>query len=121
MIRMVNSMKEARLLGYTIKKLAHEKNVSDTEMQKILHCSPSQLEKVYAGRLFISFKDLQNLSSRFDVPMIDMLNGDEEGYNREIVYTNGEFSNTENREVILDIIDDYADLIEMVDGADSNV
>jgi hypothetical protein len=53
--------------------------------------------------------------------MIDMLNGDEEGYNREIVYTNGEFSNTENREVILDIIDDYVDLLEMVDGADSNV
>lgn len=97
-------MKDLRLLGSMIKKLSKEQNI---ELEDVLGWNRDQVAAVFDGRLFPSFSELETLSSAFKVSIDDLLRGDEAYYNQEFVHCMGSFENPENRELILDIIDDY--------------
>lgn len=104
-------MKELRLLGSTIKKLSQEKHL---RLESFMGWTEDQTAAILDGRLFPSFADLQKLSKLFSVTVDDLMHGDEEYYNQKVVHCMGLFEKPENREMILDIIDDYLVLMDAV-------
>lgn len=100
-------MKDLRLLGSMIKKLSKEQNV---KLEDVLGWNRDQVAAVFDGRLFPSFSELEQLSSIFKVSVDDLLRGDEVYYSQDFVHCMGSFEKPQNREMILDIIDDYITL-----------
>lgn len=108
-------MKELRLLGCTLRKLSSDNGINEEKMQEILGCSSDQISAIYDGRVFPSFDDLRKLASLYNVTVEEMLRGDEAYYDAKVVHCMGTFSDTANREIILDIIDDYLTLLDAVE------
>lgn len=103
-------MKDMRVLGKTIEKLAAERHVAAGDLGELIHCSAGQVALLFKGRLFLAFDQLSAIADRFQVSVDELLDGDMDYYNKTVVECMGEFSNDMNREEILDIIDDYLDL-----------
>lgn len=108
-------MKDLRLLGSTIHKLSLDNGISKAKMQEVLGCSYDQVSAIYDGRVFPSFGDLCELASLFGVTVEEMLHGDENYYDANVVHCKGAFSDANNREEILDIIEDYLILLDAVE------
>ena len=104
--------KPMRKLGFYTQYLAKENNVSDAEMCEIIGCNNNELHRFYCGRLFLHFDSIKAVAARLNISVKDLLEGGEELYNNNLTHNVGEFTNIENREKILDLIDDYVDLIE---------
>ena len=109
-------MKSMRVLGDMIEKLALESNSTPDDMSRVLHCEPEQVVAMYKGRIFPSFAQMQQLADYFHSTIDALLDGDEEHYQNNVVHCMGKFEHPENREFILDIIDDYLRLQESVNG-----
>ena len=107
-------MKDMRVLGLTIQKLAAEHHVTESDLGSLIHCDPDQVKYLFKGRLFPTFDQLLALADRFQVSVDVLLDGDHEYYSKNVVHCMGEFSQEENREKILDIIDTYLDLRKAV-------
>lgn len=107
-------MKKMRILGDMIQKLVQEKEKTSDDISKILGCNIEQVEDIYKGRLFLSFSQLEKLAEYLGVTVDILLKGDIAHYEKTVVHCVGEFKNSENREKILDIIDDYLRLKNMV-------
>lgn len=97
-------MKDLRLLGNMIKKLSQEQHV---KLESALGWSEDQVAAIFDGRVFPSFHELEKLASIFKVSVPELLHGDESYYEQNVVHCMGSFENPDNREAILDIIDDY--------------
>ena len=104
-------MKELRLLGSMIKKLCEEKHVC---IENELSWTKDQAAAVFDGRVFPSFPELNRMAELFGVPVSEILQGDEAFYGKNVVHCMGAFENPENREKILDIIDDYLVLMDAI-------
>lgn len=102
-------MKSMRILGDMIEKLAGETYGEDmrNSLSQVLGCTPDQVSQVCQGRLFLSFPQLNRLAEALHTPVDVLLAGDEEHYRENVVHCMGHFEDEENREEILDIIDDY--------------
>lgn len=111
-------MKDMRVLGKTIEKLAVEHHVTAGDLGKMIHCSADQVALLFKGRLFLAFDQLTLIADQFQVSVDDLLDGDMDYYNKTVVECMGEFSDDKNREEILDIIDDYLDLRNAVAEAE---
>lgn len=109
-------MKNMRVLGNMIEKLALQKQDTLEDMGQVLDCTPNQVKAMYKGRVFPSFAQLNRLADYFGTTVDVLLNGDEEYYENNVVHCMGDFQNPENRENILDIIDDYLRLKEAVNS-----
>ena len=107
-------MKQARMLGSYVEELAKRNNVPLASLEEILNCDDHRLRRFFKGRTFASFPQLQALANLLNVSVSDLLDGDEESYKANVVNCSQEFDNDDNREMILDIIDDYMDLYEAV-------
>lgn len=103
-------MKSMRTLGNMIQKLAKDEHVSNDELGKIIDCTDAQVEQLFKGRLFLPFDQLAAVAERFHVSLDTLMDGDMDYYRATIVDCMGSFSYDENREIVLDIIDDYLDL-----------
>ena len=66
------------------------------------------------GRAYISFEQLSLLATKLKVEVSSLLSGDEDGYNKAVVHCMNNFDNPNNRETILDIIDEYMDILDSV-------
>ena len=108
-------MKDMRILGSMIHKLALEKHVPNEELGLKLGFSEDQVCSLYKGRMYPTFVHLETLAECFGVTVDDVLAGDEAYYEKNVVHNMGEFEKPENREIILDIIDDYLRLREAVE------
>ena len=106
-------MRDLRLLGSTIRKLSTDNRISEEKMQEVLGCSYDQVSAIYDGRVFPSFGDLQQLASLFGTTVEEMIHGDEAYYEANVVHCMGTFEDTNNREEILDIIEDYLTLLDI--------
>ncbi len=104
-------MKEMRLLGNIVHKLSIEHGYDNDYMCKELDCTKSQYLSFLSGRLFLSFEQLTTLANLFSISVDDLMKGDNNYYEENYVHCMGEFENIENREMILDIIDDYLTLL----------
>lgn len=102
-------MKDLRLLGSTIRKFSQEKHI---HIEDILKCSADEAASILDGRVFPEFSSLQQLSDAFGVSVSELLNGDKDYYNKNFVHCMGAFDDPQNREEILDIIDDYLTLLD---------
>lgn len=107
-------MKSMRVLGSMIEKMAHEHQCTLADMGQVLDCTIDQVKAMYKGRVFPSFPQLEQLASRFSTTVDVLLAGDEEHYEKNVVHCMGNFDRPENREYILDIIDDYLRLKDAV-------
>lgn len=105
-------MRQARMIGYRVQKYAELKKVSTSELGKAIGCSEPRINSFLKGRSFVSFDQLSTLARTLGVEISSLLTGSEEDYNKSVVHCMNEFSNTDNREKILDIIDEYLDVID---------
>lgn len=107
-------MKKARMLGNFVKCLADKKGLSVSELGRILGFSEERVNAFFKGRVLISFEQVKALANAFNVSIEELFVGDENCYNSTVVHCMNAFDNPDNREVILDIIDDYVDILDAV-------
>lgn len=107
-------MKAARMLGIYVEELAKINQISVDQLSKALNCTEHRIQMFFKGRAFLSFPQMIILSNLLNVLVGDLLSGDEEIYRANVINCNQEFDNDDNRERILDIIDDYMDLYDVV-------
>lgn len=110
-------MKQCRMIGSYAEELAKRNNITAAYLGEVLNCSELFIKRFFKGRTFFTFSKLTDLANILNVSVSDLLEGDEESYKANIVDCNQEFDNDDNKEMILDIIDDYMDLYEAVEVA----
>lgn len=107
-------MQNARMLGNFIQKLAGELHLSATDLSHLLDCEEHQVKLLLKGRSFATFEQISQLAEQFHVSVQELLEGDTEHYNRTVAHCMNQFHRTEHREEILDILDDYLDIVDAV-------
>lgn len=112
-------MQNARTLGNRIQQLAEAKDVSIHELSVLLGWDDNQTKRLLAGRAYASFDGISRVAKRLGVSVRDLLAGDPEHYERAVACSMGAFDRPENREQILDLIDDYLDVLEAVNHAET--
>ncbi len=110
-------MQDFRQIGYRIKKYAKEKNVSDSTLSSIIGCSESKMESIYSGRFYLAFPQLEEIAKKLKVDTMSLLSGNEEEYSKTVVHCMNDFSDPNNRERVLDIIDEYLDVVDAIESA----
>ena len=104
-------MKEIRILGFNIMVAARKANISDAELGQLIGCSENDVKRIYTGRLYMSFQQLATIANHTNTNVSTLLTNKED-YEKYQEQQCGKFSDSNNREKIFDIIDDYLDLIE---------
>lgn len=107
-------MQNARMLGNFIQKLAEENHLSIMDLSYLLNCEEHQVKSLLKGRNFASFEQVSKLADQFNVSVQQLLEGDLEHYNRTVAHCMNQFQKAEHREEILDILDDYLDIVDAV-------
>lgn len=107
-------MQKARVLGNYIQKLAEENRMSVADLSGLLGCGELQTMLLLRGRSFATFEQISKLADRFKVSVQELLDGDTAYYDRTVAHCMNQFQKTENREQILDIIDEYLDIVDAV-------
>ncbi len=107
-------MQQARMIGNFIKSQADRRHMSIADLAEILNCTDHQVMSLLKGRALASFSQLSLLAQRFEISVAEILHGNSETYNETVVHCMNRFQNPENREKILDLIDDYMDIVDAV-------
>ncbi len=107
-------MQKIRIIGNYIQHLATEQGISNAELSAILVCEERQVKALMKGRMFASFEQLSVLAQTFHVSVSDLIHGDIEQYNKSVVHCANQFSDINNREIILNLIDEYLDILDAV-------
>lgn len=107
-------MQEARKLGSYIDYLAKREGLTASDLSGILHCGEDQVFRLLKGRAVASFSQISSLASALNCTVVDLMKGDEESYNATVVHCMNGFRSANNREFILDLIDDYVDVVDAV-------
>lgn len=107
-------MENLRVLGSTIQKEALNKGISPDALGKVIGCTSIQMMSIFKGRLLCSFQQLNTLASVLELPVASLLAGDKQYYNMNVVHCMNHFTDSKNREKILDIIYDYLDVCDAV-------
>ena len=105
-------MQKARMLGNYVYHLATQKGLSTHELGKMLGCQEHQVKSFLKGRSFATFDQMTVLARELGISVTDLLKGNEDYYNATVVHCMNQFQNNANREKILDIIDDYMDIVD---------
>lgn len=108
-------MSHARELGFAIRQRVEGNREREQQIQETLHITPYELEKLYAGRLFLTGSDIRKAASVCGVEPRDLMEADREAYDRNVVRYMTAFQERENREKILDLIDAYIDAREALE------
>lgn len=111
-------MQKARMLGNYAQEVAKSKELSPADVGLRIGCTEHQVLMFYKGRSFLSFPQMSSLADVLGVSVDEMLRGNEEQYNATVVNCMGDFDDVRNREKILDIIDNYVDLLDSVKCAE---
>jgi len=107
-------MYEARMLGNYVMHLSEIKGLSISDLCRILNCDEHKVKALFKGRAFASFAQLSNLADALDTSVDRLLQGDASVYNRTVVHCMNDFQDGSNREYILDLIDDYVDVVDLL-------
>ena len=103
-------MKKARMLGNYAEYLAKQRGISVSHLSQLLSCTETQVRAFFKGQAFPSYNQLSTLAKALGTTPKRLMAGDEQVYNETVVHCHGTFSNSDNREKILDTIDDYMDI-----------
>ncbi len=107
-------MQSARMLGNYVECLMAKQNLTVADLSEILGCSVNQAYSFLKGRAYASFTQISTLAKALNTSVSDLLSGDEEHYNTSVVHCMNDFQDPANREVVLDLIDDYVDVLDAV-------
>ena len=107
-------MQEARMLGNYVEHLANRNGLSTSDLANILGGDEGRVLSFIKGRAYASYAQISSLAATLGTTVEDLLNGDPDTYNATVVHCMNDFQNTANREVILDLIDDYVDIVDAV-------
>lgn len=107
-------MQEARMLGNYVEHLAQRKGLSISDLSRILDCTENQVYSFIKGRAYVSFAQISTLATELGATIEELLHGDEKTYNATVVHCMNDFQDNKNRETILDLIDDYVDVVDAV-------
>lgn len=107
-------MQSARMLGNYVEHLMPTKNLTRSGLGEILGCDLRQVDAFLKGRAYASFPQIQALAKALGTSVSDLLAGDAERYGASVVHCMNDFQDPENRERILDLIDDYVDVLDAV-------
>ncbi|MFI3170247.1 MAG: helix-turn-helix transcriptional regulator [Faecalibacterium sp.] len=107
-------MRNARIMGNFIEKKANELSLSHADLSGLLGCSTAQVQALFKGQVLTSYNQLTVLAEKFQVSVETLIKGDPAHYESTVVHCMNTFDNPENREKILDIIDQYLDVYNAV-------
>ena len=107
-------MQKARMIGNYVEHLAQAQNLSVHDISSVLGCSDAQINEFFKGRFFLNYAQLNHLAEKLQVNVHDILAGYPEQYSATVVHCMNEFDDANNREQILDLIDDYLDILDRV-------
>lgn len=105
-------MSHAREMGFAIGSLASKNPGKEGELQQRLGITQHELQKLFAGRLFVNSADIATIADVYSVDPMEIVKPDITMYNKGIVHCMSEFSDQKNCEKILDLIDAYIDAKE---------
>ena len=109
-------MTHTRELGFAIRQRTDGHPEWEQQIQKMLHITPQELQKLYAGRMFLTGSDLREVALICDVKPRELIQVNQEEYDKNVVRYMTDFQNRENREKILDLIDAYIDVREALEA-----
>lgn len=109
-------MKDTRILGNNINLLLNRNGVTREDFAEALGYSVYDVHKLCDARLSTSAEDLKDIAHFFEVDesalFVDL--GDKEYVGDGFMHCMGEFKNKENKNKILDILDMYCDMQEIL-------
>lgn len=106
-------MSYMREVGFAIRQLTDACPKRERQIQNSLGLSDFEMQKLYAGRLFLTMADMRKISEVCSVSFAQLAKPDKNAYNNGIVHCMSEFTSNDNREKILDFIDAYIDAKEL--------
>ena len=104
-------MKKARMIGSFIEYKIKENNLDVSFVADYIGITENQLKRFCKGRLFLSYSQLAKIAEMFSIAVSDVLQGNNQWYEDSF---SDKFDSPENREIILDIIDSYMDIVEAI-------
>ena len=107
-------MQEARMFGNYVDYLANGKGLSISDLSNALGCAESQVHLLLKGRAYASFSQVSTLAALLETSIEKLLSGDKMSYEATVVHCMNDFQDTNKREEILDLIDDYVDIVDAV-------
>ncbi len=108
-------MLQARVMGNYVQQKAASVGLSMGDLCKTLDTSEQKVKAFLKGRAFLSFNQLSLLAEKLDVSVSDIMSGDPAQYDATVVHCMNDFDKREHREFILDLIDDYMDILDSVE------
>ena len=107
-------MLQARMIGDYVQRCADAKGISIAQLSEVLGCPELQTRRFLKGRAIATFAQLSRLAELLSVSVTDILDGDAAGYERNVVHCMNNFSDSANRECVLNLIDNYMDIKDAV-------
>lgn len=109
-------MYNMRMLGNSCYWLARENNLSSEQIAKFINSTKEKVEKLFYGRCYPSFNQLEILASIFKLSGVKELLDWHLDHNYRLFYIEpcelSENANSRSMHTILDIMDDVIDLFE---------
>lgn len=106
-------MRQARLLGYRVRKLVEQIPGAEEEILRRLEIDKHDLERFYVGRILMSFRDISAIAEICNTTVSDLLNEDDTDFYESFHY-HGAPLQPKSMDRVLDIIDAYIDVREAV-------
>ena len=100
-------MKNMRIIGSKLEERANSLGLSAEEASKRLGCTLLQYCELIRGLMMPTHELLSYFAQCLAMPMEELLDGETGYYEESFVHAMGEFTIQEEREKILDIIEDY--------------
>lgn len=104
-------MQNARMLGYHVEYLAQRRGLTTRNIAQIMGCSDIQARRFLKGFAYASFGQIEALAAALQASVQCLLNGDS-------ICLEDKFSESKDREVILNIIHDYVDVVDAANAAE---
>lgn len=102
-----------RKLGVNIYTLMRNSGISREDLAEKLNYTYRDMCRILEGKLMLSPIELEKVAKLFGKTKKELLNYEADRFVPELQYMK-EFSNTENLDRILDLLDDYVELREVL-------
>lgn len=111
-------MDDARIFGNNCRALMQSQKISEDRFAESLGFSIVDVKKMLDGRMALYKDDVCDIAAFFHVPKDDLFieRGEDVYTGNEFMHCMGDFKNPENKQLILDIFDQYCTLKECVES-----
>lgn len=108
-------MNNARVIGNNIALELKKKSIDISFLAERIGFSLSDIHKLLEGRLLLPPFQLKKLAQVLNTTKEELMRVKEQGEYNDLIYNFRNFKNVENQELVLDLIDMYADLEEALE------